>query len=160
MFNYRFRDILRLITAIRDSTPDSRYIYKNGGCYKFALILKTMFDGEIYYSQILGHVWFKYKGKFFDIDGMTHKPPVGIEPLDHVYGHRPHRWRYRITLASIFNMLSDYKCLASRDTKSEMVTKREYVSLHKLCDSLHNVYIQLETEPIITATKENTLEGI
>ena len=83
--------ILKLINAIRNSNENANYIYKNGECYNFALILRSMFDGEIYYSRVEGHVWYKHNDKFYDIDGLCLKPPKDLYPLEHKTGHRPHR---------------------------------------------------------------------
>lgn len=98
--------ILKLINAIRNSNENANYIYKNGECYNFALILRSMFDGEIYYSRIMGHVWFKYKNKFYDIDGPCLKPPKDLYPLEHKVGHRPHRWnKYHRKIHKLINNL-------------------------------------------------------
>ena len=88
-------NIIKVIDAIRNSNKDSTYLYKNGECYSFALILRSIFDGELYYSDIEGHVWFKYKNRFYDIDGMLYKIPNDIHLLNHKEGHKPHSWNRR-----------------------------------------------------------------
>ena len=89
------KKIIKLINSIRNSNPDAVRLYTNGECYNFALILRSMFNGEIFYSRIEGHVWFKYEGLYYDINGVCFNIPKDIELLDHVYGHRPHRWSRR-----------------------------------------------------------------
>jgi hypothetical protein len=44
-----------------------RYPEVSGGCYKFHLILKSVFGGEGYYNS--NHIVTKIDGKFYDIDG-------------------------------------------------------------------------------------------
>lgn len=101
--------ILKLIDAIRNSNPDSTYIYKNGCCYQFALILRSQFEGEIWYAPVPGHVYFKYQNKFYDIDGLCVNPPKNISMLNHRDGHRPHRWKLRQQHSSKLNK-KDKEC--------------------------------------------------
>ena len=61
-------DILKVIQSIRDSFIGAEHVYKNGSCWYFANILRTIFpEGEIY--ENIEHAVFKYKGKFYDIGG-------------------------------------------------------------------------------------------
>lgn len=87
--------ILKLINSIKNSNENATFIYKNGKCYQFALILKSQFDGDIFYSEQIGHVWFKFENKFYDIDGVCLNVPKDIKFLDHKNGHRPHRWKIK-----------------------------------------------------------------
>lgn len=43
----------------------------NGNCYHFALILKELFNGAIYYDNNIGHFITKIDGKYYDIKGET-----------------------------------------------------------------------------------------
>ena len=43
--------------------------FTKGYCYKFAVILKDRFDGEIFYEPIEGHFITKIGSKYWDIRG-------------------------------------------------------------------------------------------
>lgn len=77
--------IIDLIEAIRTSFPDAEYVYKNGGCYKFHLILKAAFaEAQPWYDGIEGHVITKLGPKFYDVTGeltkKDHWYPLEQEP--------------------------------------------------------------------------------
>ncbi|HAS92347.1 MAG TPA: hypothetical protein DCS12_09010 [Clostridiales bacterium] len=60
--------ILALITAIRQSFPESVKVYTEGHCYGFYKILKAMFPSAVaYYNS--DHVITKINGLFYDITG-------------------------------------------------------------------------------------------
>lgn len=62
------KKIDRVIQAIRDSFIGSEHVYKNGSCWHFANILKTIFpEGEIW--ENFEHCIFHFEGKFYDIEG-------------------------------------------------------------------------------------------
>lgn len=66
----RHEKILSFITAISDSFPDSIFVYTNGGCYKFYLILNSVFKEAVcYYSIVEGHVITEIGGRYYDITG-------------------------------------------------------------------------------------------
>lgn len=67
--NDKRKKILKLITAIRDSHPDMVTLYTEGQCYNFALILRSQFDGEFWYSYSEGHMYFKIDYYWYDIRG-------------------------------------------------------------------------------------------
>ena len=46
-------------------------VFMNGNCYHFALILKELFNGSIYYDGYLGHFITKIDSKYYDIKGET-----------------------------------------------------------------------------------------
>lgn len=86
--------IERLCQAVADLHPEMREMCLNGHGYEFALILRSQFDGEIYYSSAEGHVYFRHDGSFYDISGKRVGKPDCCHPLDHA-GRRPHRWSKR-----------------------------------------------------------------
>lgn len=63
---------LKLIDAIRNSTPYMHVIYTNGSCWKFYEILKVVYpEAKPYYryDNEGGHVISKIGDKFYDING-------------------------------------------------------------------------------------------
>lgn len=84
--------IERLCQTVAALHPKMKDMCLNGHCYEFALILRSQFDGEIYYSSTEGHVYFKHGGSFYDVRGKLVGEPDCCHPLDHAGGHRPHRW--------------------------------------------------------------------
>jgi hypothetical protein len=64
-------DINEVILAIRDSFVGAEYVYKNGSCWYFANILKTIYPkGKIMESH--DHAVFVLDGKYYDIEGEIH----------------------------------------------------------------------------------------
>jgi len=63
-------DILTFIEELRNTDGYIRYIYTEGGCYRFHLLLKKMYKGcTPYISKEKNHIVSRYKGRFYDIDG-------------------------------------------------------------------------------------------
>lgn len=63
---------LKLIEAIRNSTPYMHVIYTHGSCWKFYEILKTVYpDAKPYYRHDHGggHIITKIGRKYYDING-------------------------------------------------------------------------------------------
>lgn len=85
--------ILRAIERLRNSHPDIRNLYRYGQCYNFALFLCTLMDGSaiICYSDKTGHVWVKWRGAWWDIDGRNTTAPEDIWELKDD-GHAPFLW--------------------------------------------------------------------
>lgn len=69
MFGMKKDKVLEFIE--RRFPTDSRWM--DGNCYFFALILKDVFDGKIYYDVIEGHFLCLIKGKFYDWNGIHGK---------------------------------------------------------------------------------------
>lgn len=149
MFNYKYKKILALINAIRDSSIDAVYNYKHGSCYKFALILRSQFEGEIWYDYKHGHIYFKYLDKYFDIDGMHHKLSSNVMILDHDCGHRPHRWKPFVSLTNLFKILNEYKKKELDNKSYDTVKELTEDKLSKLFSKLHHMYICLDSKDII-----------
>ena len=64
-----FTKILKIIERIRESFDDAEYVYTNGSCVKFAMILKEIFpEGTILYDS--NHAIFKYGNICYDITGI------------------------------------------------------------------------------------------
>ncbi|MDD4495034.1 MAG: hypothetical protein PHV32_11960, partial [Eubacteriales bacterium] len=62
--------LLRFIKTLRNSDNYIRYIYTQGGCYQFHLILKSMFPQAVpYINTEKTLVATRLFGKLFDIDG-------------------------------------------------------------------------------------------
>ena len=89
-------ELLKLITAIRDSHPDMVRLYSEGQCYNFALIIRSIRpEAVIHYSHVEGHVYTEVNGRLYDIRGVKSLPAEkypDIPILDHRCPHRPHRW--------------------------------------------------------------------
>jgi|DEB0MinimDraft_4_1074332.scaffolds.fasta_scaffold03266_4 hypothetical protein len=65
------KKILSLIHRIRDSFMGSEYIYTNGSCAKFAMILREVFpEGRVLYNA--DHAVFEYDGVCYDIRGVAY----------------------------------------------------------------------------------------
>jgi len=68
---------LKVISAIRGSFKDSPYVYKNGSCYEFYKILRTIYPQAVPWTDI-DHVWTEIDGKWYDIDGLRLKGSEGL----------------------------------------------------------------------------------
>lgn len=77
MQKYTKEEVLSFITLIRKTF--GRYSEDSGGCYKFYLILKKVFDGRGFYNS--NHVITKIGDVYFDIDGevIRHKGFIPVE---------------------------------------------------------------------------------
>lgn len=88
--------LLDLIHNIRNSHPDMEWLFLKGQCYNLWRIVRTIFpSAECWYSQLEGHVYIKFEGKFYDIRGLHLKVPHDLILLNHKHGDRPHRWGKR-----------------------------------------------------------------
>lgn len=64
----KHRRILRVIRAIRGSIKGAEYIYTNGSCFQFFLILNSIVpEAEAYYNS--DHVITKINGRYYDVTG-------------------------------------------------------------------------------------------
>ena len=61
----KISDIISFISQFKSM----KYNFLNGKCFWFAFILKNLFDGEIWYSQIDNHFVCKIDKYFYDING-------------------------------------------------------------------------------------------
>ncbi len=60
--------VLALIKAIRESFYDSVVVYTQGSCYRFYLILKSVFpEAQAYYDS--NHVITRIGDRYYDITG-------------------------------------------------------------------------------------------
>lgn len=78
----KHKDPLKLIDAIRNSTPYMHVIYTNGSCWKFHEILKVVYPEAIpyyMYDEDGGHVLTKIGDKFYDINGVVDNPHNALE---------------------------------------------------------------------------------
>lgn len=62
-------DMLRFITALRQTDRYIEMIYMNGACYQLHLLLKKYTDCEPLINAERNHVVTKFKDKLFDITG-------------------------------------------------------------------------------------------
>lgn len=88
----KHKRILALCDSIRTSHPDMEYLYTQGQCYNFALILRSQYEGEIWYDHVQGHVYYKVDDVWYDVRGRHYKMSEFASVLDHRDGHKPHRW--------------------------------------------------------------------
>jgi hypothetical protein len=90
------QELLRFISAIRNSHPDMVRLYSEGQCYNFALIIRSIRpEAEIRYAYVEGHVYTEVGGRLYDIRGVKPNPAhkyTHIPYLEHRRGHKPHRW--------------------------------------------------------------------
>lgn len=88
--------VLRLVSAVRESRPDSVLAYTQGGCYQFFLVLRAAFPGAVpYYDGVQGHVLTRIGGRLYDVTGEVRCPqayPLSSEPR---IARQAHRWQYR-----------------------------------------------------------------
>jgi hypothetical protein len=64
--------ILNIISNIRDAHPSMINVFTNGGCFKFYVILHSIFPEAIcYYNE--HHVITEIDGKYYDITGRVKK---------------------------------------------------------------------------------------
>jgi hypothetical protein len=92
--------ILSVIKAIRESHPDMVYLYTQGQCYNFHLILKQIYINETYvvpyYSIREGHVYSKIGLHFYDIKGRAAIVPEDLTELEELgLSDAPENWGAR-----------------------------------------------------------------
>ncbi len=90
----QYCDIEKFISRFKSM----KYQFLNGKCFWFAFILKTLFNGEIWYSQIDNHFVCKIDNNFYDITGIvdfnkykelkSFKEYIKDEPLDSIRLYR------------------------------------------------------------------------
>lgn len=90
------RKLLRLITSIRDSHQDMEKLYLYGQCYNFASILRSQFPGgDYWYAYIEGHMYYHFKGRWYDIRGEHLKCPKSSTIYNFKDGDPAYRWGRR-----------------------------------------------------------------
>lgn len=73
---------LTIIRTIRESFMGSSDVYTKGSCYKFYLILKSIFpQSEAYYD--CDHVITEIDGCFYDINGKAEKTDRHLKISEH-----------------------------------------------------------------------------
>lgn len=66
----KYRQILNLISVIRDSHPTMVEIFTKGSCLNFHLILRSVYpEAEPYYDQ--NHIITKIDNYYYDITGVV-----------------------------------------------------------------------------------------
>ena len=74
--------VLGVISRIRDSFVGASYVYANGSCIKFAMILQEIFpEGSIFYDS--NHAIFELEGEYYDINGYARKTSSHIPIEDY-----------------------------------------------------------------------------
>ena len=74
------RRVLALISAVRDSRPDSVEAYTRGGCFRFFLILRAVWpEAEAWYDG--DHVVTRIGGRYYDIRGDVTRKVKDAYPL-------------------------------------------------------------------------------
>ena len=89
------KEVLKLITAIRESFDDSVKVYTQGGCFRFYLILKSVFpDAAAYYD--MDHIITKIGDKYYDINGEYTDLKNYLPLTDYPNSlKQAHKWKYR-----------------------------------------------------------------
>lgn len=98
------RELVKLIDAIKSSHPSMERLYREGQCYNFFRIIRSVRPTAVaWYSMSEGHVYTQVGRAFYDIRGYRPYIPADLHVLDHRHGDRPHRWgkRDRRTLTDL-----------------------------------------------------------
>jgi len=97
---------LAFIERVRESFKDSSFVYKNGSCFEFYLILRSVFPGAVAWTN-LDHVWTEIDGRLYDIDGLRLEGKQGLLKMadDRALFRRAHNWkrgtRWRVDTAEL-----------------------------------------------------------
>jgi len=63
-------DVIEFIENFKKQRKEAvEYVFQNGNCYWFSVILIELFGGEAYYLPIANHFITKIDGKYYDITG-------------------------------------------------------------------------------------------
>ena len=91
--------IEKFIFSIKNTHPIFKFIFENGGCFQFYLILKTIFPTAIpYYCVYRGHIFTKIGKYFYDINGKHLKIDDKILILKNYSSKKVHRWHKNVNL--------------------------------------------------------------
>ena len=75
-------DINDFITRLRTSDVYIKFIYTEGGCYKFAKLLVDMYGGEVMVNKDFNHAVAYIDGKMWDINGEAKNQDDYAHPND------------------------------------------------------------------------------
>jgi len=78
-------EILRIITALRETEPYIETIYTKGGCYKFHLFLKQLWPEALpVKNSDFDHIGTLTNGKCYDINGLVdwHWYAMSVEEIE------------------------------------------------------------------------------
>ena len=90
------KKLRNLISSIRNSHPDITKLYMEGQCFNFACILRSQFEGGVFwYSYLEGHMYYKYGDYWYDIRGEHLTQPVGSTKYSFKDGDPAYRWGRR-----------------------------------------------------------------
>ncbi len=65
-----YEDIIQFIENFKKQRKEAiEYVFQNGNCYWFSVVLIALFGGEAYYLPIKNHFITKIDGKYYDITG-------------------------------------------------------------------------------------------
>lgn len=111
-----------VIGCIRSAAPYMETIFRNGACWRFYLILKSVWPEAVPYITHLDgtHVITKIGDHFYDIGGKVKKPADAMQfnPAT-VLKERPHLWRcplwHLANLEKLDPELLDWECADSRN---------------------------------------------
>ena len=85
--------LINLISSIRSSHCDMVYLYTEGQCYNFALILRGQFPGgELWYSHKEGHMYYYIYSRWYDIRGEHFSCPPDCKKYIPIDRDPAHRW--------------------------------------------------------------------
>jgi len=117
---------LVICERIRESFKDAGFVYKNGSCFDFFLILRSIFPQAVAWSN-LDHVWTEIDGRFYDIDGLRLSGSRGLSRMkdDESLYRRAFHWkrgtRWRVDTAELIenkgrrNGVLNYELFAEKD---------------------------------------------
>ena len=74
----------------RNSFDAASFVYKNGLCFEFHKILRSIYPEAVPWTNI-DHVWTEIDGKFYDIDGIRLSGSEGLSK-DFELFKNTHRW--------------------------------------------------------------------
>lgn len=99
MTNLGPNKIEKFINQIRNTHPILKFIFENGGCFQFYLILKEIFPTAIpCYCVAKGHIFSKIGKYYYDINGKHVKLTDEIAIIENYKDKKAHRWIKSINL--------------------------------------------------------------
>jgi len=87
--------VLHFLAILRDSVPNARDLYTQGGCWKLYCLLHAVWpQARAWYDHIEGHVITEIDGIYYDINGRVRNhaaTPMAQEPG---IVRQAHRWSH------------------------------------------------------------------
>lgn len=122
-----------VLRCLKDSHPAMEHIFKRGACFNLYAILKPMFPEIEPFHDDGAHIYIKYRGAFFDIDGRLEdaKTISRLLPVrnDRFIAAQAHKWHRQGLERKITekNAMLKIKCSSiKRQRKKIRATVAEY----------------------------------